>query len=149
MSNKTQLQTNNTALDGYIARINAAKEVAASLPDASGGGGNIETCTLNITNSDNKYSLLYFACETLQDGVKTLHAVHDDFALTGFNFSVPNVICDSFCYSSGYEIGMDGANFITDNVIIADWPVAATDCKIFRITAPVNGVASIDFRGTA
>lgn len=38
MSNKTQLQTNNTALDGYIARINAAKEVAAGLPEAGGGG---------------------------------------------------------------------------------------------------------------
>jgi hypothetical protein len=50
MSNKTQLQTNNTALDGYIARINAAKEVAASLPEAggSGGGGSIETCTVTI-----------------------------------------------------------------------------------------------------
>lgn len=48
MSNKTQLQTNNTALDGYIARINAAKEVAASLPDAGGGssGGTLETYTL-------------------------------------------------------------------------------------------------------
>lgn len=51
MSNKTQLQTNNTALDGYIARINTAKEVAAGLPDAgggSGGGGSVETCTLTI-----------------------------------------------------------------------------------------------------
>lgn len=45
MSNKTQLQTNNTALDGYIARINAAKEVAAGLPEAGGGGGgSVETC---------------------------------------------------------------------------------------------------------
>lgn len=49
MSNKTQLQTNNTALDGYIARINAAKEVAAGLPEA-GGGGSVETCTVTITN---------------------------------------------------------------------------------------------------
>ena len=36
MSNKTQLQTNNAALDGYITRINAAKEIAASLPNAGG-----------------------------------------------------------------------------------------------------------------
>lgn len=44
MSNKTQLQENNTALDGYIARINAAKEVAAGLPEAGGssdGSSNI------------------------------------------------------------------------------------------------------------
>lgn len=51
MSNKTQLQTNNTALDGYIARINAAKEVAAGLPEAGGGGsgGSVETWTGRIT----------------------------------------------------------------------------------------------------
>lgn len=50
MSNKTQLQTNNATLDGYIARINAAKEVAAGLPEAGGGGGgNVETCTVTIT----------------------------------------------------------------------------------------------------
>lgn len=36
MSNKTQLQTNNSALDGYIARVNAAKNVAATLPEAGG-----------------------------------------------------------------------------------------------------------------
>lgn len=51
MSNKTQLQTNNNALDGYIARINAAKEVAATLPEAGGGsgGGSIETYTGSIS----------------------------------------------------------------------------------------------------
>lgn len=43
MSNKTQLQTNNTALDALIARVNAAKDVAASLPEAgSGSGGGVE-----------------------------------------------------------------------------------------------------------
>ena len=50
MSNKTHLQTNNTALDGYIARINAAKEVAASLPDAGGGSGeNVEVCNFTFS----------------------------------------------------------------------------------------------------
>lgn len=49
MSNKTQLQTNNTALDGYIARINAAKDVAAGLPEAGGSGGaSVETCTVTV-----------------------------------------------------------------------------------------------------
>lgn len=51
MSNKTQLQTNNTALDGYIARINAAKEVAAGLPEAGGGGG-VQTATLTAQSSN-------------------------------------------------------------------------------------------------
>ena len=49
MSNKTQLQTNNTALDALITRVNAAKNIAASLPEAGGGsGGSIETCTVTI-----------------------------------------------------------------------------------------------------
>ena len=53
MSNKTQLQTNNTSLDGYIARINAAKEVAASLPEAGGsGGGSVETCIVRLSFTD-------------------------------------------------------------------------------------------------
>ena len=49
MSNKTQLQTNNTALDGYISRINAAREVAASLPEAGGSSEN-ESYTVDIYN---------------------------------------------------------------------------------------------------
>ena len=48
MSNKTQLQTNNTALDALITRVNAAKDTAASLPDAGSGGGNVETCEVNL-----------------------------------------------------------------------------------------------------
>lgn len=53
MSNKTRLQTNNTTLDGYIARVNTAKDVAASLPDAGNGGsggGSVETCTVMFGN---------------------------------------------------------------------------------------------------
>lgn len=38
MSNKTQLQTNNTNLDTLITRVNAAKDVAASLPEAGPEG---------------------------------------------------------------------------------------------------------------
>lgn len=38
MSNKTQLQTNNTNLQSLIDRVNAAKDIAASLPEAGSGG---------------------------------------------------------------------------------------------------------------
>ena len=52
MSNKTQLQTNNTNLDALITRVNAAKDVAASLPEAGGeSDGNVETCTITFTVS--------------------------------------------------------------------------------------------------
>jgi hypothetical protein len=53
MSNKTQLQTNNTALDALITRVNAAKETAASLPEAGGGaGGDVKTCTVTFAMND-------------------------------------------------------------------------------------------------
>ena len=51
MSNKTQLQTNNSALDALITRVNAAKDTAASLPEAGSGGGSFETCTLELTTN--------------------------------------------------------------------------------------------------
>lgn len=51
MSNKTQLQTNNTALDTLITRVNAAKDTAASLPEAGGGGGSVKTCTVTIRSN--------------------------------------------------------------------------------------------------
>ena len=38
MSNKQQLQTNNTNLDALIARVNVAKDTTASLPDGGSGG---------------------------------------------------------------------------------------------------------------
>lgn len=41
MSNKTRLQTNNTNLQALIDKANA-------LPDAEGGSGGAETCTLNV-----------------------------------------------------------------------------------------------------
>ena len=62
MSNKFQLQTNNTNLDALITRVNAAKDTAASLPEAGGGsGGAIETCTLEIlANAPVGSSTLYW-----------------------------------------------------------------------------------------
>lgn len=38
MSNKIQLQINNINLQSLITRVNAAKDIAASLPEASGPG---------------------------------------------------------------------------------------------------------------
>lgn len=46
MSNKTILQTNNTDLQSLIDRVNTAKDIAASLPEAGGGGCSLETCTV-------------------------------------------------------------------------------------------------------
>lgn len=64
MSNKTQLQTNNADLQSLIDRINAAKDTAASLPEA-GGGDSLETCTvsLGIEGPTMTDSLVYYINE--------------------------------------------------------------------------------------
>ncbi|MEE1084288.1 MAG: hypothetical protein UH850_11245 [Paludibacteraceae bacterium] len=84
MSNKTQLQTNNTNLDALIERVNAAKDTAASLPENGGsnsGGGNIETCTFEITFSSMilRYAVTQYingeiinTCKSSLEGVTTL-----------------------------------------------------------------------------
>lgn len=83
MSNKTQLQTNNASLDGYIARINAAKEVAASLPEAgSSGGGSVETCTVGFTFIDyvnDNPGTLYYMKPDMSLGVATYQASREEF----------------------------------------------------------------------
>ena len=67
MSNKTQLQTNNTNLDALISRVNAAKNVAASLPEAGGSGGSLETVTVTFEEFPDPGSVVYYV-----DGSQTL-----------------------------------------------------------------------------
>lgn len=56
MSNKTTLQNNNTLLANYVSRVNVAKETAASLPEAGGGGSTaVETCSVTITGGSSDY----------------------------------------------------------------------------------------------
>lgn len=49
MSNKTQLQTNNAKLDNIITLVDEAKDIAASLPEAGGSGGeSVEIGTFSL-----------------------------------------------------------------------------------------------------
>lgn len=89
MSNKTQLQTNNNALDALITRVNTAKDTAASLPDAGGsGGGSVETCTVNIAG-DGDGMVHYTSCINGQIDV-VCGAFSNGAALN-------NVVCGSAC----------------------------------------------------
>lgn len=129
-----------TELETKTATLNTTLEGKAS-GGGGGSGGNIETCTLNITNSDNAYWLSFFSCETLQDGVKTFHVVYDGYDLRGFNFSVPNVICGSFCWCYGNAT----EEAWTTNNVESIYGSGYAGGRIFQIKAPANGVASIDF----
>ena len=64
MSNKTQLQTNNTALASLTDRVLAAKDTAAALPDA--GGGSVETCTVTHDGPTAPGLVVYYVDESLQ-----------------------------------------------------------------------------------
>lgn len=51
MSNKINIQTNNTTLGNYIDRVEVLTEIASGLPEAGSGGssgGGVETCTVTI-----------------------------------------------------------------------------------------------------
>lgn len=91
MSNKTQLQTNNTDLDALIARVNAAKDTASSLPDAGSGGsggGSVETCTVTIQANYRTYVFL----TVYSNGYITVESVPVD---AGNVVTVENVVKNS------------------------------------------------------
>lgn len=61
MSNKTQLQTNNTNLASYTDRVNALIDMANSLPEAGGsGGGAVETCTVTFLETEGQEIRVYY-----------------------------------------------------------------------------------------
>lgn len=74
MSNKTQLQTNNTTLANYIAEINEAKDTVSTLPEAGGGGGGSENVNANEFFKTNTHETIkvktigvYIAANILSD----------------------------------------------------------------------------------
>lgn len=67
MSNKEQLQTNNNELATFYNRIIAAKETAASLPDAGSGGGTAVAvkAEIGIKTKKNAMTSLPFLVESI------------------------------------------------------------------------------------
>lgn len=97
MSNKTQLQTNNTNLDALITRVNAAKDTAASLPEAGSGGsggGSVETCTVTVTNPYSCYGIDVIAT-TVVDGVETPYVSLTPYGGGSDTHEISNVKCGS------------------------------------------------------
>lgn len=94
MSNKQQLQENNTTLDDYIARINAAKETAAGLPEAGGSGevgARYKTCSVTISHDFNNFAQLSYIVVNND----TLQFMND---YEGTNGTLHNVLCGSFIF---------------------------------------------------
>lgn len=138
MSNKTQLQTNNNKLDTLITRVNAAKEVAASLPEAgSGGSGNIETCTVVIQKdanvgsiSDGYFNVVfqYLAADgSIKEGMYVYVTDGNGFdaitgdALGGLPLTINNVICNRIMAFYANQINEDnGYDWLHENKVELD-----------------------------
>ena len=99
MSNKTQLQTNNSNLDALITRVNAAKNTAASLPEAGGGSGGVETCTVTIDLLCDDFSAVIsrYAFLVYRNGEACLDA-HVAFGRNDTVLTVNDVVCGSTFY---------------------------------------------------
>lgn len=147
MSNKTQLQTNNTALDGYIARINAAKEIAASLPEAGGGdsgGSSFDTCTVIIEpfGWDTSYERIYNVSATIiENGARTnyYYESSEDYG-THTTLAIQNVEC-------GTTIQMIVSSYAGCNAYVeATETINVISCKyIARVDSSTDAIASIVF----
>lgn len=96
MSNKTQLQTNNTTLASLTDRVLAAKDTAAALPDA--GGGSVETCTVKLETGSGAYGV-YYATTITNGNIDVSTGTIADEGLVNYipdSVAAVEAICDSF-----------------------------------------------------
>lgn len=143
MSNKTQLQTNNTALDALITRVNAAKDTAASLPEAGGGGGgSVETCTVTITIGPSGGALGYVAYTSVHNNeVVAYNKTFDESTSIEIICLCGSMLVVNETYARvvhTYENLQEIANNVNGFSNLGD-PRITT----FQVTAPANGTASL------
>lgn len=112
MSNKTQLQTNNTTLDALITRVNAAKDTAASLPEAGGGGGSIATTSVTVSG---KFSMVYATTYTDGEISYSEHGHHS--SADGIDASITNAVSGSSLVVIAYgSIDVTGATYVSEHL---------------------------------
>lgn len=125
MSNKTQLQTNNTNLDSLIARVNAAKDTAASLPeagstedlnsviteletkvttlntalDSKASGGGFETCTVTINVLGDTSSIQRVVATTVENGSISQYVFMEGDMVATHSETIENVLCGSVIFT--------------------------------------------------
>jgi hypothetical protein len=116
MSNKTQLQTNNTNLDALISRVNAAKDTAASLPEAGSGGsggGSIETCTITFDNISWGCPIVIVSAMVVENGIYQTYTNFSDTGNQLYTITIPNVVCGSeIGLGSCFDVGYGNAPYI-------------------------------------
>lgn len=124
MSNKTQLQTNNTNLASYTDRVSALIDVANSLPEAGGsGGGSVDTCTVNIVTTrggNDTARIVGYMCTSVDNGQIKIDYMRPSYN-SGDNIQAiqSEVVCGSsmILWLSGI---LDFWEFTTDNITIVE-----------------------------
>lgn len=134
MSYLTQLQTNNTNLQACINKANALPEAGSG-----GGGGSVETCTVNISSEIPIYAISYFG---VKNGSLT-SMIYEAEGEMNTNFSI-TCLCNSFLvlhYPNGTVFG----GFVTDNVA-SRYINSNRDTIYFTLSAPSGGVSTINIK---
>ena len=109
MSNKIQLQTNNSNLDALITRVNVAKDTASSLPEAGGGGSgsDVETCRveINLYNPDLENVMFAIMPVLENDKITSLYTTTSAIITNVITGSKVTIIIpeDSSCLYNGTE----------------------------------------------
>ena len=140
MSNKTQLQTNNTNLDALITRVNTAKNTAASLPEASGGGssgGGFQTYSVTVDASvmSGSFGIMNVLCVAY---IKPDGSYYEDF------------LCANGIYTKTYN-DVKGLLVLYDGMyagMFSNYPPASTGSIISRAGDVVFATFEVSGDGT-
>ena len=118
MSNKTTLQSNNALLSQNNTDLQALINTANALPEAGGGGGSVETCTVKIACTGDsalyctytKYTEdggLQFIAEVPTGVYETVDGIYADF------FTLENIVCNSTISVYQSDSGTDKESYLT------------------------------------
>lgn len=134
MSNKTQLQTNNTQLASLISTLQGKA--------AGGGGAAVETCSVRVYATDGATCLYQVQYTAFEDGKVVSKRVvnNEDYVLQNFDITYENVCCGTVFYVSGGAMSgvawtLSGAEHATE--------YGGYDSRWFRVNVAAGETATI------
>ena len=141
MSNKIQLQTNDTVLDSLISIVNAAKDLAVSLPEAGGGSGGISTCNVTISITSQMIDPVMNCAVVINDEITSVDKSFTSTAYNIMSINIENVVCGGLILIRDYLLPT------TNYSVNGTAKIVQVDNESYHIIAPiVNGEnCSINF----
>lgn len=131
MSYNTELQSNNAELQEILDAVN-------DLPDAGGGGGGVETCTIILRPDSDAALYIYGYTHTLNDGSISASLIDYGTGVSNTEITLNNVVCGSLVM-----LAWDGISRNISTSISVEWLGTFE-----RFKAPsTNGVLIVDLIG--